>query len=252
MTCPDRPSDLDLLLAGEPVDDHVRAHAEACETCAEEVALDAKITSALRSRRAVTAPPGLVAAALAEARREAPVSRLGLAASRPAVRVARPRRLRIAGGVLAAGLVLVALWITRDTADLDLEAGDLTAEAPASVPPSEPPAPEIVLPETTAPEATVPEARTVAPRRAVAARPPRRAATPPPAPAPTEAVPEPIAQAPPPPETEPSAEEIARAEADLKLAFALVGEAQTRARRAVTASADAVTPALTHAIPFAP
>lgn len=272
MTCPDRPHDLDLLLAGEPVPETVRQHAASCEACHEEVHLDARITEALRSRRAVTAPAGLVAAALAEAKREAPParpSRRAPAASRPAVRSARPRRLRIAGVALLAVLLVAALLLVRDTP----ETGTLTAEAPA----------ETVAPETSAPDPLDEEApaapdlapdeeaavaptvapeeapRTLrdalpAPRRATPPRPraPRRAPAPAPAPAPEEAPEqENLAQNAPDADA-PSPEEVAQAEADLKLAFALVGQAHSRARRAVATSADALSPTLDHALPFTP
>ena len=69
MTCPDRPDSLDLLLAGEPLapeaDGAARAHAEACDACSAEVALAAHIDAAFAARRTATAPPELIAAALA-------------------------------------------------------------------------------------------------------------------------------------------------------------------------------------------
>ena len=86
MTCPDRPDALDLLLAGEPpapeASGEARAHAAACDACAAELALARRIDAALAARREVSAPPALVAAALAGARAE-PVAAASVATRAP-------------------------------------------------------------------------------------------------------------------------------------------------------------------------
>lgn len=259
MTCPDRPTDLDLLLIGEPVDASVRDHADACDVCAEEIALDAEITAALRARRTVTAPAGLAAAAIAQARAQAeapaPRSRRAPAASRPAVRRARPLYLRTAGVALAALLGLAMLWSLRPDAPA-LPAGPATADATDRQPAEPTPAPLPVAPETeNEPDTPASDATAPPPIAAPAPAPPRRVAPPAerpaPAPQPEDVPSENLAQAPP-DESQPTPEEVAQAEAELKLAFALVDNAQQRARRAVREETSSIPTALNHVIPFAP
>ncbi|MEM1053966.1 MAG: hypothetical protein AAGI52_00450 [Bacteroidota bacterium] len=258
MTCPDRPHDLDLLLAGEPVSEDVRQHAETCEACAEEVALDAQITAALASRRTVSAPTGLVAAALAEAHRgaAAPAPSHRLAAPRPAIRAAQPRRLRVAAFAVLAAFALAMAWVLRPV-ETPVEQ-PLTAEAPAvqrltpDLPASVDPPEELQTPDADAPPSEpAPEAVAPAPRqrRAVPRAPRRAQRAAPPAPE-IASQQDDLAQNDPAEDAEPSPEEIARAEAELKLAFALVGDAQDRARRVVRTSADALAPTIDHALPF--
>lgn len=257
MTCPDRPTDLDLLLIGEPVDASVRDHAEACTVCAEEVALDAEITAALRARRTVTAPAGLAAAAIAQARAQAeapaPRSRRAPAASRPAVRRARPLYLRTAGVALAALLGLAMLWSLRPDAPA-VPAGPTTADATDRQPAEPTPEPLPVAqetedePDTPAPDVTAPIA---APPPAPTRREAPPADRPDPTPQPEDVPSENLAQATP-DDSPPTPEEVAQAEAELKLAFALVDNAQQRARRAVREEASSIPTALNHVIPFAP
>ncbi|HIG74948.1 MAG TPA: hypothetical protein EYQ24_10340 [Bacteroidetes bacterium] len=261
MTCPDRPTDLDLLLIGAPVDASVRDHAEACTVCAEEVALDAEITAALRARRTVTAPAGLAAAAIAQARAQAeapaPRSRRAPAASRPAVRRARPLYLRTAGVALAALLGLAMLWSLRPDAPA-VPAGPTTADATDRQPADPTPEPEPLPvaqetedePDTPAPDVTAPiAAPPPAPTRREA--PPADRPDPAPTPQPEDVPSENLAQATP-GDSPPTPEEVAQAEAELKLAFALVDNAQQRARRAVREEASSIPTALNHVIPFAP
>ena len=250
MTCPDRPTDLDAFLAGEPVSDATRAHTETCDVCAYEADLDAHISAALAARRCTQAPPALVAAALAEARRQ-PASAGALAAARPAVRNARPRRLRTAALAVIAGLaVLASVWMMN------------TAPLPETSPESEPlhaettsPAPQ---PPRTAPEpdglAEAAEQSDTPPAPRAAPAPPRRRSPARRAPAPPAREPL-VAQndrQPDPTDTPPSPDEIAQAEAELLLAFALIGEAQTQADRAVRNRTDVVPAAFDQALSLTP
>ncbi|OZC02634.1 hypothetical protein [Rubricoccus marinus] len=279
MTCPDRPHDLDLLLAGEPTAPDVQTHLDVCETCAAEAALARRVDSVFAARGAVTAPPALIEAALAQARREASRESASgartLAADRPArasgargaVASRTDSRLWRVGGVTLAALLLAALsWTALRPDSTPQEAVVAENETPLAPPPLaddslDTPQEDGARPEAPlAPEAeTAPEPDRVAqtprpaPRRVAPRAPRRRAARPDsspeaPAPQPTpDTVQDPlVADA----EPTPTPQDIDRAQADLELAFTLIAGAQRQAGRAVRSEAGALSSTLDQTLPF--
>ncbi len=282
MTCPDRPHDLDLLLAGEPTAPGVQAHLDGCATCAAEAALARRIDAALASHRAVSAPPEVIAAALAQARpplARPPLARPPLAPAhlhapdRPAragsargLAAARPSsRLWRVGGVALAALLLATLsWTALRSPEASPEAVVAENEAPIVPERATPLAEDSVDIEPdadVAPEAdAAPERLAQAPRSAPRRIAPRRRAPRAPSPASQRLAPEaPALQiapdtAPDPllaeNEPTPTPQDIERAEAELQLAFSLIADAQVRAGRAVRSEAGALSSTLDSTLPF--
>ena len=264
MNCPNRPTDLDLLLAGEPTDARVREHAETCTACASEVALARQIDAALASRRTVTAPPEVIAAALAEVRRT-PTHR-ALAEARPATagaasgaRTSRPL-WRTSAFAFAAVLAFALAWTalrapepSTETVVAENEATEPLAEPTPVVTPADDPEVEPTAPEAEASETDTPEAAAPAPRRAAPRQRPRQPVPQPRTPASpvdAEAAPDAAIAQNDAPEAAPTPEDIARARDDLQLAFALIGDAQRQAGRAVRAEGGALSTAIDQTIPF--
>lgn len=258
MTCP-APDRLDAYLDGEP-DAAVRRHVDECPTCAAEVALARQIDAALAEAGTVRAPDGLVAAALAEARGTRPARwpvRPSQAADRATARRSRRGPLLTASALALAVVVVVATtWATR-------EAPRPTADRPLVTDVSTPPGVPVDIPTEAAKPDTEPgpedSDEPLAPLAAPANRPvpsdpgpaptaPRPTAEPDPVVEPAATPePEPIAQA---EDAEPTPAEVEQAADDLRLAFALVADAQRRAGRALRNEAGPVVSTIDHALPF--
>lgn len=255
-TCPD----LDAYLDGD-LDDHERAavdvHLAGCPACTEEVALMVHVGTALRSLSDVACPPGVVEAALAQARRTAP--------DRQPARSARPARWRVPAfaGVALAALAVLALTLRPDTARVT-PAGPTVAQA---TPPTPDPGAEALEPASTDggeasaldPTASVdepvparPAPQSTAPSAESRPAPPasRSAST---APEPT--APEPTVDAAPADPllaTGPTApaDSAAIARDQIYLALALVAEAQEQVAHSIGQEADRLSGTLRSATPF--
>lgn len=254
MTCPPAPR-LDAYLDGDldaADHDRVRRHVEACAACAAVVDAERQLAEAFVRARSVRAPEGLVAAALAEARK-AEAAAPARAAARPApaadraptgppARTRTPvlRRVVVLGCAVAAALV--STWALLDSApDSAPAVAERVAPAPAPLAddgPAEPPA----LPPQTPPAAQAPAAPPA---------PPAAPAPPPAEPRPEEAPDSPlVADAALDGEDAPSPADVEQAKRELQLAFALVADAQRQAGRTVRAEAGTLSDALDSTIPF--
>jgi len=225
-------------------------HTLTCSDC--DAALD-EAAPDLSALRDVTCPSEVVEAALRAARR-APA----LAPDRaPAVRQRSRRRFAVGPLALAAALaVAVGIGVTLDRgsdgpARPIAEAVTSADEPTPSTTPVTPAEPTPAASDsTTEPEAVAPTPQPVptpapTPRRAPAPPSPPEPAAPP--------ADDLVAQADPVPEAaepEPTPEEVEAAREDLALAFHLVAEAQTQARRAVRAEATPLTHTIDRALPF--
>ena len=256
MTCP-APHRLDAFLDGDldAADAaHVREHVAACPACGREAALARQVASALADARAVRAPNGLAAAAIAEARARPPArppARPARASDRsPSLQSRRGRALSLAAVVLAAVVAVATTWATLDAPaprhDAPLVAEGVPQGPSTDAVPVPPPAEqqaEAAAPDNRPEAPTAPAPVQAAP--APLAEAPRPLAAPPPdAPAP-----EPIAQAAP-AEEAPTAAEVEQAKEDLQLALSLVADAQRQAGRALRDEAGPLASTLDQTLPF--
>ena len=242
--CPPIEPYLDGRLS-EPDAQRFEAHAAECPACeaallADDLGLGADL--ALADLADVTCPPEVLAAARPAGRRapdRSAVARGGAPAHR--------RRWLASGVVVAAALAVVALVLVPRDAAAPVATGPATV-ATAETPPDPSPLAEAT---EAAPDAV---AVTAEPEPAAPTRPagasapvPERARPAPSAPAPVR-----VAEADAPADPDPTDQEIEAAARDLALAFALVDDAQSRARRTVRDEVGDLSSTLDHALPYSP